>query len=405
MKKVFALVLTLTLGLALAACGTTEETEWAQGITDDTIYVGNTAVTTGDFGFVGQPFVAGMEAYFAMVNRDGGILGRNIELIHESDGFDADQGSTLTQRLVEEDEVFAMVGHFGTPTVVATLDYLNTLGVPRVYYATGSTQVSNEAAENGERASFPVQPTYTFEGHMMVARAHTYFEAEKIGLLYTGDEVGLEIKAGVEAEAAEHGIEIVAAQVGGDDHDSEALSIVNADVDIVILGANQGPAVTALYALLGQGNTVPVLTSYVTADASFIDFIAPVLGVFDVYANAWVDLFDDTGEDFNDAYYEFQAEIEEAYKENTFAIAGWIAAMTFVEGISRFGEDDIITWEAFIDIMEGEIFDYALGSPIDFSDGKRLGTQTMSLLQMQHADEVSYFDVVAPFTHIDDLLE
>jgi branched-chain amino acid transport system substrate-binding protein len=138
MKKFLILATMFTLGITLIACGdvtTTEAVlEHSQGVSDTEILIGNTAVTGGALGFVGAPFKAGMEAYINMVNRDGGVLGgRFIRLIHYSDNFDGEQGTTYTQRLVEVDKVFAMVGHFGTPTVAATAEYLDTLGVPRVY--------------------------------------------------------------------------------------------------------------------------------------------------------------------------------------------------------------------------------------------------------------------------------
>ncbi len=414
MKKILVVSLLVLFTLTLAACRRDEEKEHAQGVLEDKILIGNTAVTTGDFGFVGQPFIAGMEAYLSMTNEKGGVFGRDIELVHYSDGFDADTGMTYTQRLFEDDEIFAFVGHFGTPTVAATADYLNLQGIPRVYYGTGTSTVATEEAEGGERASFPVQPVYEFEGEMMLARAKGSFDAEKVGLLYTGDEVGLEIKAGLERLNEELDLEIVSYQVEGDDHGTEALSIVNADVDVVVLGMNQGPAVTAIYALLAQGLTeTPVLTSYVCADASFVEFIYGALGAFPIYSNAWVNLFDEDG-DFTDAYLEFQEEISKEnpeYEANTFAIAGWIAAMVFVEGMYRLedeiGEDGIVTWEAFIDAMEADIFEYPFGAPIDYRDGKRLGTQIMSLLQMQYdaEEEIGYFDVVEEFQGIDELLD
>ncbi len=415
MKKFFVLSLLVLFTLTLAACQRDEEEkEHAQGVLDDKILIGNTAVTTGDFGFVGQPFIAGMEAYLDMVNEKGGVFGRDIEIVHYSDGFDADTGMTYTQRLFEDDEIFAFVGHFGTPTVAATAEYLNLQGIPRVYYGTGTSTVATEEAEGGQRASFPVQPVYEFEGEMMLARAVGSFDAEKVGLLYTGDEVGLEIKAGMERLNEELDVEIVSYQVAGDDHDTEALSIVDADVDTVVLGMNQAPAVTSIYALLGQGLAdKPVLTSYVCADASFVEFIYGALGAFPIYSNAWVNLFDEEG-DWSEAYLEFQAEISKVdpdLEANTFAIAGWIAAMVFVEGMYRLeeqlDEDDAITWEAFIDAMESDIFEYPFGAPIDYRDGKRLGTQIMSLLQMQYdaEEEVGYFDVVEDFQSIDELLD
>ncbi|MFW5865333.1 MAG: ABC transporter substrate-binding protein, partial [Candidatus Izemoplasmataceae bacterium] len=129
MKKVlivFALVLSL---FTLSACGGEES---AQGVTDSTVTVGNTAATSGDLAFVGEPFNQALEAYFDMVNEDGGVNGRTIEFKHYDDGFDAAQGLAYTQTLVEDDEVFALVGHFGTPTVGNTLDYLDGIGIPRV---------------------------------------------------------------------------------------------------------------------------------------------------------------------------------------------------------------------------------------------------------------------------------
>ena len=103
-----------------------------QGVTDTTILVGNTAATTGSFAAVGVPFNAGLEAALKAYNDAGGFEGRTIELAHYDDGFDAAQGMTYTQTLVEDDQVFALVGHFGTNRVGATLDYVKSVGIPTV---------------------------------------------------------------------------------------------------------------------------------------------------------------------------------------------------------------------------------------------------------------------------------
>jgi ABC-type branched-subunit amino acid transport system substrate-binding protein len=109
----------------------------AQGVTDTTILVGNTAAVTGAFAAVGVPFNDAIKAVFESINEAGGIGGRTIEFISYDDEFNAANGVTFTETLVEQDEVFALVGHFGTPTVGATLDYIQTQGVPMVYAATG----------------------------------------------------------------------------------------------------------------------------------------------------------------------------------------------------------------------------------------------------------------------------
>ncbi len=411
MKKIL-LVLMLVVGLtALSACGTDseEEAEHAQGVLEDRIKVGNTAVTTGDLAFVGAPFVAGMEAYFNMVNDNGGVLGRDIELVHESDGFDGETGNTITQSMVEEEQVFAMVGHFGTPTVGATDEYLTTIGMPRVYYGTGTSLVYNENADRlGERASFPVQPVYEFEGRLMVARAVDQFDAQKIGLLYTGNENGNEIRTGMLAMADELGVEVVDILASTSDMEAEALSLVSEDVDVIVLGMNQWSAISGVTALLTAGNTAPTIVSYVAADTSFSDYVFAALPSFDIYANAWVDLLDDDGAP-SDGYITYVEEIEKEhpeYENNSFAIAGWIAAMIFVEGLNKLDPDEAITWEAYIEAMEDGTLEYDLGADLDYQNGKRTGTQILSLLQMHYDadEEATYFDTVAPMEHIDDIV-
>ena len=410
MKK-FLLVLTIfTLVFTLIACdsdGSDDTDIHSQGITDTEIRIGNTAVTGGALGFVGAPFKAGMEAYINMVNRDGGVLGgRFIRLLHYSDNFDGEQGMTYTQRLVEVDKVFAMVGHFGTPTVGQTAEYLNTLGVPRVYYGTGSTLVYNENATGNERASFPVQPVYEYEGRLMGARAVDTFGAQKIGLIYTANENGFEIKTGLEQVAAEIGVEVVSAQVAGADYGAAVLAIQEADVDAIVLGMNQWAVQAALFELFIAGNTKPALISYVGADASVIDAVKAVLTQFDVYANAWVNTIDDQG-NLTAEFELYRTEIaltHPEYLDNSFAIAGWIAAMVFVEGLKRMDEEEPITWENFIEAMESSEFIYNLGSPLDFRNGQRTGTQILSLLKMEVEGDLAFFSIHEEMESVEDIL-
>lgn len=194
MKKLVLLVSILLLGLAFVGCQetTTEVTTAAttaaatttteepvtttteapiivQGVTEDTIKVGNTAATSGAFAGVGVPFNEAIKAVFAEVNAAGGIGGREIEFITYDDGFNAANGLTYTEKLIEEDEVFALVGHFGTPTVGATLDLIQEVGIPMVYAATGINALYfYESVGNPVMA---VQPIYRTDGRMMAARA------------------------------------------------------------------------------------------------------------------------------------------------------------------------------------------------------------------------------------------
>ncbi|MFP4077883.1 MAG: ABC transporter substrate-binding protein [Candidatus Izemoplasmataceae bacterium] len=406
MKKLFLAALLLTGIFTLAACDGSDSSQ--QGVTEDTIKVGNSAATSGALAFVGEPFNDALQAYLDMVNDDGGVAGREIEFIHYDDEFDPAQGTQYAERLVEDDEIFAFVGHFGTPTVGATQDYLNEVGIPRVYYATGSPVTYNENAEGGERASFPVQPMYNLEGRILMSRAINDYDAEKVGVIYSNADDGKGLLEGIEEVADREDIELIKQQVAPDasDMSSQASSIVDENPDAVIVAANQQPAETAITALYDEGNEADVLTTYVNAAESMIENLDTEVSSeqFELFASQWVSLFDEDG-DPNEGYQEYLDNVPEDIQSNTYAITGWIAAAFFVEGLERVGEDEL-TWDSYIEAMEEEPVENPMGAPIDYSDGQRIGTAALALVRATVTDDDEYlWEEYDGFESEDDLLE
>lgn len=403
MKKVILLVMLVLSVFTMSACS---DTELAQGVTETTVTVGNAAATSGILAFVGSPFVAGMEAYFDMVNEDGGVAGRTIDFIHYDDQFDGAQGLTYTQQLVEDDKVFALVGHFGTPTVTATQSYLEDLGIPAVYYGTGASILFNPEAEGGAKASFPVQPIYDAEGEVMVARAVAELNATKIGVIYSNDDAGRGMLNGIQKRASELGISlasVVQVDATSDDLSTAAQSSKAAGVDVIIVAANQGPAATAILALNDAGSVAPIITSYVNADATWLAGIQGVLANFDVYASAWINIFAEDGVSFSEDYTLFAEEIGTEYAANAYAFAGWIAAATFVVGLEGVGEDDL-TWDNYIAAMESAPVELPFGVIVDYSDGLRVGTQAMAFLKAGVTGEVASWRTDKPIETIKTIL-
>ncbi len=400
------LVLALTLVLSVFALTACQNEDTAQGVTEDTVKVGNTVATSGALAFVGTPFKAGMDAYFDMVNADGGVAGRTIEYIQYDDQFDSAQGLTYTQQLVEDDEVFALVGHFGTPTVTATLDYLEEVGIPTTYYATGASALFNPDAEGGELASFPVQPIYDAEGEVMLARAIGDLEAENVGVIYSNDDAGRGMLFGIQNRANELGMALASTiQVDptSDDMSTAAQTMLASNAEVIIIAANQVPAATAIRALDAAGNTAPIITSYVNADATWLDGIKSVLPNFDVYASAWINIFAENGVDFSDDYVTFTENIDAEYAANAYAFAGWIAAATFVEGLERVGEEPL-TWDSYIEAMESAPVELPFGVVVDYANGRRVGTQAMAFLKGTVTDDVAAWENEQPIQTIEEIL-
>ena len=406
MKKLVSLLLAMVMVFALAACGgdkpapspsndpsnpsqsaePTQGTEkkYSQGVTDTTIKIANSAATSGNYAPVGVPFNAGIQAYLDMVNASGGIDGRTIEFLHTDDEFDPVKGKAALQNFVEDEKVFAIVGHFGTPVVGATIGDLKDYGIPAVYFATGIGQLYADHATTNEEGYniFPVQPIYTTEGQIMVARGVGSFGATKIGIIYTNDDAGKDMLTGAEAKCKELGIPYAAEQVtaGSADVSAAVTAIKNAGVDFIICAAIQATMPTIVKELAAQGSTAPVITTYVNVSSAIPPLVsADIAGKFDVYGNGWV-AYDDA--EALALYQEWISKIDESYTMNAYAQTGWIAAHFFCEGLRRIEGQDI-TWENYMNALEtGGYIQNPFGGKIDYANGVRAGTQEMNLAKI-----------------------
>lgn len=426
MKKVFLIAFALLLTVTLIGCGPQGT---RQGIDEEFIYVGNTAATSGAFAGVGVPFNLAMQVVFDEYNATH--EGPDIKFIHYDDGFNGETGLALTKKLVEEDKVFALVGHFGTNTVNATMDYLLESGIPMIYGVTGVNSLFFEDVPGNNILS--VQPIYRTEGRMMVARAlhESLFgpngdaklgATDKIVVLYSEDDAGQSIKLGIEDEVASANIgsRVVYLPFSADTATSVIPTALAQNPGVILLSANQAPATAAAIALRSNESTVPVLSSYVNSAAVFAP--AQVDGAalpFNIYANAWVDIAqtgapgptaeqiggDGTllGWTFDFSFLAgFTAEYWEGFVHdlnssdlvdgattarslwaNAYAMAGYVAASTFVSLLEEVEDFDKLTWEGLIEIAESKAFDLPMAGTIDWRDGQRVGLTSLALTKFQ----------------------
>lgn len=424
--------------------------EWAvatPGITDTEIIIGNTAATSGVFAGVGIPFNLAMQVVFDEYNATHD--GRDINFIHYDDGFDGEQGLAYTKTLVEEDEVFALVGHFGTNTVNATMDYLLDSGVPMVYGVTGVNSLFFEDVPGNNILS--VQPIYRTEGRMMVARAlnESLFGAtedqplgasDEIVVLYSDDDAGQSIRQGIQDEVTSEEISDRVTYLPFSTSTASAVAQVALDANpgVILMSANQAPATAMATALRILNSDVPVLSSYVNSAAVFIpamvDATTPL--PYAVYANAWVDIADATGvaptetqvgtatmigwnelesDPLYGSDYAFLAGYTSEYWEtfvydmntsslvdgdtvaralwaNPYAMAGYVAATTFVSILERV-DLDTVTWESFIAAAESAPIDLPMAGLIDWSDGARTGLEVLALNKLNYGSTTSFIKV------------
>src|SRR5580704_5331629 len=144
----------------IAACSNSPSTISAggldPGVTSNQITVGSIVNATGPLSSDFAPIVNGVQAYFSMINSEGGVAGRKLKLADQED----DQGSPTTdlsvaQKLVQQDHVFAVVG-VGTP-FFGGASYLAQTGTPTFGYAVSTDWAKRPTlfADYGSVLCFP----------------------------------------------------------------------------------------------------------------------------------------------------------------------------------------------------------------------------------------------------------
>jgi len=378
-----------------------------QGVTDTTVTVANSIAVSGAYAPVGVPFKYGIEAYFKMVNDAGGIAGRQIKYLHTDDEFSPEKGIAAFEKFYNDDKVFAIVGHFGTPVVAATLDEMKETGIPTVYYATGIGQLYQEKAEGNDRSSFPIQPIYTTEGEVMVAYSKGYFKAKTVGVVYTNDDAGKSLFTGIQQAAEKYGITLVTESLQAGATDASAQVAKVKDCDVVIGAMIQATFPVLIKEMEKQDVMKPVITTYVNvsktitdANAEHVQKLMKTDGA-GIYGLGWVNI-DVASEEYKN-FDKFIREVGATDADiNAYAMTGWIAGSVFCQGLERVGKNPL-TWASYIDAMEATPIQNPFGGLVDFSGGQRKGTTAMNLSRMND-QSASGWDLVIPIKAIDDIL-
>ena len=442
-KRIAALALALVmLVTALAGCGAKGKEE-LKGVTEDTILVGNTAGTTGALATIGGPFNIGIEAAFAAYNAAGGFNGKSVKLQHYDDGGVAANSVTLTEQLIHEDEVFAIVGNFASNCVAANLPVIKEANVPMVYAVAGNDELLNEKAEGAERGIFPVQPLNFTEGRMMILRAFAPADngglaGTKVGVLSNTVEASQTMLKGIQAEAAELGSKkdsIVYQNVTSSDYSAAVSALKNAGCNVVVVTVIGADFTSALTAMANANYYVPVLTSYNNANAGVLNDPATtllasqytdVIANIPIFAQAWLDItsteyyynkadsallknYETLGlaqagvgmPGFKEEYWAVAENIYNycvgqgmanafAMSYDSYALAGYIAGDLFCQGLKELqakGKD--LTRANYVDIMESKEFQVAMADKISFANGMRSGVQSFALTMFYDAFTVN----------------
>jgi branched-chain amino acid transport system substrate-binding protein len=226
----------LTLAALAAAMNVAEaQKKYGPGASDTEIKLGQTMPYSGPasaYGTIGKAEAA----YFQMINDQGGINGRKINLISYDDGYSPPKTVEQVRKLVESDEVMATFQTLGTASNTAIMKYMNAKKVPMLFVATG-------AAKFTDPKNFPwtmgYNPSYLTEAHVYAQYILKEKPDAKIAILTQNDDFGRDYVKGLKEGLGTKANQIVAEatyEVTDPTVDSQMLKLKASGADVLFNG-------------------------------------------------------------------------------------------------------------------------------------------------------------------------
>ncbi len=350
------------------------------GVSKDTIKLGTFLDLSGPNATLGLDMLHGMRAYFDHINSSqNGVNGRKIELIVEDSAFDVERSKVVVKKLVEEENVFAMVAPFGTTSNIATMDYLLEKELPVIAPISGLSTWSTPVKRN----YFAYQTNYQIEGQILAQYAANNLEPKNVAIYAVNDKFGQEGAEAVTEELKKLGVENVNTifhELGDANTDEQLAQIKSAgpngdEPDLVVIYSYLKPAGNLLLAAHEDGFKPEWLGSNVISGPGLFD-IATEQGAHGVRTGCFP-----PGPSFHRGerlYRKIMAGHFMREEIGTWNSIAYAIAQLTVEGLEQAGRT--LTRDNFIKSLEG-LKDWTGGihPPISYSGDDHRGLKTIAI--------------------------
>jgi branched-chain amino acid transport system substrate-binding protein len=358
----FIKTMAATAAIALAGPALAE----TPGVTDTEIKIGGAHDLSGIFAPFSVPAVTAANHVFERVNEAGGINGRKITYIVEDHGYQVPRAVQAGNKLINRDEVFAMLLNLGTPHNIALFQLMEPKGIPNLSPLSAARQMVDPPAP----WKFAGTASYYDAVKASAKYLHDGEGSQKFCNMILPTDFGKEISEAVEDASADLGLEVgptISHKPDETDFTGALGKVKEAGCDTVGMALGIGQTINAI----ATANKLGMDTKFLLSSAGFHTVVAKGLaaqGVTDgVYAGAgWQDLESRLD---NEEVAAWVAEWKEKTGEDlpgTGALLGKSAAETFVRALEAAGPD--LTRESFIAAMEGlEFSDEIMGNTVSMS--------------------------------------
>lgn len=244
-KGLFRLLAGTAAAIALTASAHAQK-KYDPGASDTEIKIGQTVPFSGPasaYATIGRA----QAAYIKMINDQGGVNGRKVDLIQYDDAYSPPKAAEQVRKLVEGDGVLLTFQIIGTPSNAAVQKYLNVKKVPQLFAATGASKFTDPK-------NFPwtmgFNPNYFVEGRIYGQYILKNYPNAKVGVLYQNDDLGRDylngLKAGLGDKAASMVVAEASYEVADPTIDSQILKLRDAGADLFFSASTPKQAAQAI---------------------------------------------------------------------------------------------------------------------------------------------------------------
>jgi branched-chain amino acid transport system substrate-binding protein len=362
-------------GLALAtglACA-------QQGVTKTEITVGTIQDLSGPVAAFGKAVRQGMQLRADEINEQGGINGRKVKLIVEDNAYDPKKAVLAAQKLVNQDKIFAMLGHIGTAMNNAAMPIQFEKNIVNFFPVTAA----REMYEPVHKLKFAFAVSYFDQMKTFAPRLAKDKNAKKVCIIYQDDEFGLEVMRGAEAGLKSVNLDLAEKTTykrGATDFSSQVARLKSSNCDMVVLGT----IIRETIGTIGEARKSGYNPIFLTSTAGYTELIHKLGGkaMDGLYAAmaAQVPYLDDPSQPLRFWANKFKTKFNE--DPTLFAAYGYGIMDAFGQAASKAGAN--LTTESFVKAMETitippDIF----GTPqATYSPTKRLGNSASRLSQI-----------------------
>ncbi|MGY3427171.1 branched-chain amino acid transport system substrate-binding protein [Bradyrhizobium sp. F1.13.4] len=335
-----------------------------EGISASEIVIGTHQDLSGPIKGWGVPVSNGMKMAVEEINAAGGVQGRKIRLVVEDSGYDPKKAVLASQKLIERDKIFAMVGAMGSPTVLAAQDILLDAGVLQLFPLTAAEFTFKfDPAKPQERLKFNNLLPYVESTRAALKYMMEWKNFKKPCIMHQDDEYGKNVLDGFNQQLTAMKVQpasITSYKRGASDFSAQIAKMKSDSCDLVVLGAVLREPIGAMTEAKKLGWDVTFLGATPTNVME-----VPMLGkeaVEGLYAASGFEIpYEDTAKG---KVKDWLVNYKKMFNTdaNTQAIIGYNAVTTFAFYANKAGKD--LTGQKMLDALEsGDKFLDIFNSP------------------------------------------